>query len=105
MKVKNELEARKLHDFSNRKNKPFITLPNFTTNYQFIYSEFFGHEKDSFKKAYTRKIGLVEVANGGSIFIPKGIPKEIKEIIYKKQFKRFGSENFIKINIEIMEEI
>ena len=59
-----ELVARAIHQKSNRSNKPFIAINCGALRETLLESELFGHERGAFTGAYSRKIGLAEVANG-----------------------------------------
>ena len=64
-----ELVAKALHDFSKRKNKPFIAVNMAAIPRELIESELFGHERGSFTGADQRGIGYFEQANGGTLFL------------------------------------
>src|SRR5438067_1990896 len=63
-----ELIAKHIHEKSNRKNKPFVAINCGALRETLLESELFGHEKGAFTGAYTKKIGLAEIANGGTLF-------------------------------------
>ena len=60
--------ARQLHLFSQRKG-PFVAVHPASTPEQLFESEFFGHERGAFTGATSQKIGYVEMADGGTLFI------------------------------------
>jgi two-component system response regulator HydG len=64
-----ELIAHAIHEKSHRKNKPFVAINCGALRETLLESELFGHEKGAFTGAYTRKIGLAEVATGGTLFL------------------------------------
>jgi DNA-binding NtrC family response regulator len=64
-----ELVARAVHRNSRRKDQPLITVNCATLQEHLLESELFGHEKGSFTGADKAKAGLVEVAEGGTLFI------------------------------------
>ena len=77
-----ELIARRLHDLSDRKNAPYVTINCGALHENLLKSELFGHEKGSFTGAHALKIGLVETAHGGTLFLD-----EIGEMGKKMQAK------------------
>ena len=64
-----ELAALALHERSSRKNKPFVAVNCGSLPPGLIQSELFGHEKGAFTGANQRKIGRIESAAGGTIFL------------------------------------
>lgn len=77
-----ELVARNLHDFSDRAGKPFVTVNCSAIPRDLLESELFGHLKGAFTGADRDQTGLLEEANGGTLFMD-----EIGEIIPKTQVK------------------
>lgn len=63
-----ELVAKALHDSSRRSTKPFVVIECTGLNENLFESELFGHEKGSFTGATQAKKGLIEMANGGTVF-------------------------------------
>jgi len=64
-----ELVARAIHDYSLRKDKPFIIFDCSAVAANLIESELFGHTKGSFTGALKDRMGAFEAANGGTIFL------------------------------------
>ncbi|MDZ7802688.1 sigma-54 dependent transcriptional regulator [Thiohalophilus sp.] len=64
-----ELVARALHDYSPRKEKPFVAVDCGALTTTLLESELFGHEKGAFTGATQRKYGLMEQADGGTLFL------------------------------------
>ncbi|MCK5723836.1 MAG: sigma-54-dependent Fis family transcriptional regulator, partial [Gammaproteobacteria bacterium] len=64
-----ELVARALHDYSSRKDAPFVTVDCGALNENMLESELFGHEKNAFSGAEQRQQGLMEQASGGTLFL------------------------------------
>ena len=64
-----ELVAQAIHEHSLRRNQPFVIVDGATLRRELIDSELFGHEKGAFTGAITRKAGLFEVADKGTVFL------------------------------------
>lgn len=77
-----KLFAEFIHNNSIRRDKPFLTINCATISDNLIESELFGHEKGAFTDAISSKQGLVELADGGTIFL-----NEISELSFAVQPK------------------
>ncbi|MES3037155.1 MAG: sigma-54 dependent transcriptional regulator [Bdellovibrionota bacterium] len=103
-----ELLARTLHEKSNRKGKPFVAINCGALRETLLESELFGHEKGSFTGAYTKKIGLAEAANGGSLFLDEigeltpGIQAKLLRFIQEGEIYRVGGKDPIKVDIRLI---
>ncbi len=69
--VGKDLCAFEIHQRSPRRDKPFIPLAMRTLSESLIESELFGHEKGAFSGADRAKVGKIEAANGGTLYIPE----------------------------------
>jgi len=87
-----DLVAREVHRLSPRANEPFIKVDCAAIPDNLIESELFGHEKGSFTGAHTSRVGLLEVANKGTVFLD-----EIGEVSLAVQVKllRFLQEHVV----------
>ena len=94
--VGKELIARRIHDISSRANKPLVILDMTTIPENLIESELFGYEKGAFTGANTRKIGRVEQAHEGTLFIdeigevPKSLQVKLLRVLEDRTFTRIG---------------
>lgn len=103
-----ELIARSLHDRSTRRNKPFVAINCGALRETLLESELFGHEKGAFTGAYTRKVGLAEVANGGTLFLDEigeltpGIQAKLLRFLQEGEIYRVGGKDPIKVDIRLV---
>src|SRR5947209_1153794 len=92
-----ELVARALHNNSPRRERPLVTINCAALQETLLESELFGHEKGSFTGATVAKIGLVEVAEGGTLFIDEiaemaaGLQAKLLRVLENGHFRRVGS--------------
>jgi formate hydrogenlyase transcriptional activator len=103
-----ELIARAIHDRSNRKNRTFVKLNCAAIPTGLLESELFGHEKGAFTGAITQKIGRLELADQGSLFldevgdIPLEIQPKILRALQEREFERLGSTQTRKVNVRLV---
>jgi DNA-binding NtrC family response regulator len=92
-----ELVARALHYNSPRRDRPLVTINCAALQETLLESELFGHEKGSFTGATQAKAGLIEVAEGGTLFIDEiaemqpGLQAKLLRVLENGQFRRVGS--------------
>lgn len=103
-----DLIAKKIHDLSPRKSKPYVAVNLASISHSLFESELFGNVKGSFTGSTNDKLGYFESANGGTIFLDEigELPKELqgkllRAIQYNEIFK-IGSSNPIKLDIRII---
>ncbi|MBK9293057.1 MAG: sigma-54-dependent Fis family transcriptional regulator [Oligoflexia bacterium] len=103
-----ELVARQIHEKSPRKNKPFVAINCGSLRETLLESELFGHEKGSFTGAYTRKIGLAEIANGGTLFLDEigeltaGIQSKLLRFLQEGEIYRVGGKDPIRVDVRVV---
>lgn len=91
-----ELTARAIHDSSERSVEPYIVIECTGINENLFESELFGHEKGAFTGAQTSKKGLIELANGGTVFfdeiadVPLAMQVKLLRLLESKTFRRVG---------------
>lgn len=103
-----ELFAKAVHQKSKRKNSPFVPLDCAALSESLVESELFGHEKGAFTGAVEKKIGKIERANGGTLFIDEvqnlspSIQAKLLRVIQERQIERVGGGNPVKADIRIV---
>ncbi len=103
-----ELVARKIHELSQRRDNAFVVIDCGSIPDTLLESELFGHEKGAFTGAISRKRGLFEVADGGTIFLDEveatsvSMQSKILRAIEEKTIRRVGGTSPISINTRII---
>ena len=103
-----ELVARTLHQYSQRKNMPFVTVNCGAIPEGVMESELFGHEKGAFTGAINRKTGKFEYANGGTIFLDEigemSPPLQVKllRVLQEREFERVGGNEKVVVDVRII---
>ncbi|QER42639.1 sigma-54-dependent Fis family transcriptional regulator [Thermodesulfobacterium sp. TA1] len=103
-----ELVARAIHRLSKRKDRSFIVVDCTTIPENLLESELFGYEKGAFTGATDKKIGLLELANGGTVFfdeigeLPISLQKKFLRFLQEKEIQRLGSINKIKVDVRVI---
>lgn len=103
-----ELVAHELHTISDCTNGPFIAVNCGALSAQLVQSELFGHEKGAFTGATQRKIGKIEAAHNGSLFLDEvgDLPLEeqvnLLRFLQEKTIERVGSHQSIHLNVRII---
>ncbi len=103
-----ELVARALHDFSPRKDAPFVAVDCGALSTTLLESELFGHEKGAFTGATQRKYGLMEQADGGTLFLDEicnisdTMQIKLMRAIESRTINRVGSTSSIPVNVRII---
>ena len=103
-----ELIARAIHDRSFRKNRPFIKVNCAAIPSGLLESELFGHERGAYTGAMTQRIGRLEVADQGSLFldeigdIPLELQPKLLRVLQEREFERLGSTVTRKVNVRVV---
>jgi len=103
-----EMIAQAVHDLSKRGNMPFITLNCPGVPEHLLENELCGHEKGAYTDAYGLKKGLLEVADGGALFLDEigdmgqGMQAKILRLIEQKTFRRVGGVKDIHVDVRII---
>jgi formate hydrogenlyase transcriptional activator len=103
-----ELIARAIHKLSRRKDGPFIKVNCAAIPTGLLESELFGHEKGAFTGAVSQKVGRMELADGGTMFldevgeIPLELQPKLLRVLQDQEFERLGSNRTIKVNLRLL---
>lgn len=103
-----ELVAKSIHYNSPRKDYPFVDINAAAVPDELFEAEFFGYEKGAFTNAFTRKIGKLEVADKGTLFLDEvtdmSLVSQAKllRVLEEKEFSRLGSNSKIKVDIRVI---
>lgn len=100
--------AKMIHHLSPRSSNPFIDINCSAIPEQLMESEIFGYEKGAFTDAKNRKIGLLEAADGGSVFLDEigdmsiNLQGKLLKVIEEKEFRRLGSARSTHVDIRVI---
>jgi len=103
-----ELVARALHDQSHRAEMPFVPINCGALPENLIESELFGHRKGSFTGADENRVGLFEVANGGSLFLdeigelPKAMQAKLLRFLESGEIRRVGENQSFTGDVRVI---
>lgn len=102
------LVALALHHLSPRRNQPFVTFNCGGFTEELISSELFGYEKGAFTGAANAKVGLLEAATGGTVFLdevgemPLAMQVRLLHVLQERRILRVGGTRPIDLNIRII---
>ena len=103
-----ELIARAIHRMSSRKDASFIKLNCAAIPTGLLESELFGHERGAFTGAISQKIGRLELADQGTLFldevgdIPLELQPKLLRVLQDHEFERLGSTRTLRVNIRLI---
>jgi len=103
-----ELIARAIHDRSRRKDRTFVRVNCAAIPTGLLESELFGHEKGAFTGAITQKLGRLELADQGSLFldevgdIPIEVQPKLLRVLQEREFERLGSNRTKKVDVRLV---
>lgn len=106
--VGKEMVARGIHQYSNRSEGPFIPINLVSLSENLIQSELFGHERGAFTGADRKRIGRLELAHEGTLFlddiqnIPIDIQAKLLRAIEERAFERVGGTDVIKSDFRLI---
>jgi transcriptional regulator with GAF, ATPase, and Fis domain len=103
-----ELAARAIHRASPRANKPFVPINCATLTENLLESELFGHERGAFTGAIGRKIGKIELAEGGTVFLDEiaelapALQARLLRLLQEHEFERVGGTRPIRVDVRFV---
>ena len=103
-----ELVARAIHDRSRRKGRTFVRLNCAAIPSGLLESEFFGHERGAFTGAVAQKIGRLELADQGTLFmdevgdIPLELQPKLLRVLQDGEFERLGSTRTTRVDVRLV---
>jgi DNA-binding NtrC family response regulator len=103
-----ELVARALHYNSSRRDRPLVTINCAALTETLLESELFGHEKGAFTGATQAKPGLVEIAEGGTLFIDEvgemapGLQAKLLRVLEDGHYRRVGGTQENRANVRVI---
>ena len=106
--VGKELIAQAIHRLSRRSDKPFIDLNCAALQDTLLESELFGHEAGAFSGARVRKLGLFEIADGGTIFLdevmemPLALQSKLLRALETRSFFRVGGVKKVEVDVRLV---
>ncbi len=103
-----ELVAQAIHNASPRRTQPFVALNCATTLESSVEAELFGHEAGAFASARTRKLGLFELANHGTLFLEEigclsaVAQARLQRVLETMSFYRIGGTRKIEVDVRLI---
>jgi DNA-binding NtrC family response regulator len=103
-----ELVARAVYQHSLRSEKPFLVINCVAIPENLLESELFGYEKGAFTGAAHRRVGKIEQANGGTVFLdeigdmPFSIQAKILRLLQERSIERLGGRETIAVDVRII---
>lgn len=100
--------AKMIHDLSQRREGPFVTVSCAAIPETLLEAELFGHTKGAFTGAISAREGRVEAADGGTLFLDEigeigpSVQVKILRLVEEKSFERIGSNKTLKADIRII---
>jgi two-component system, NtrC family, response regulator PilR len=103
-----ELVAQAIHQQSNRRDRPFVSVNCGAIPEGLIESELFGHVKGAFTGAVANKLGLFATADGGTLFldeiteVPQPLQVKLLRAIQEREIRRVGETRDVKIDVRLI---
>ena len=103
-----ELTAMAVHERSQRKNKPFVTINCAAIPENLLEAELFGHEKGAFTDAHASKVGKFEYADGGTIFLDEiselsqNLQSKLLRFLEDKIVEKIGAGSGRKVDVRLI---
>ncbi|TAL09372.1 MAG: sigma-54-dependent Fis family transcriptional regulator [Nitrospirae bacterium] len=103
-----DLLARSIHNWSGRRNRIFKPVNCVALSEELLVSELFGHEKGSFTGATSQKRGILEIADGGTVFLDEigdmkpGLQAKLLRFLQNREFDRVGGTRTIHVDVRVI---
>jgi two-component system response regulator HydG len=103
-----ELVARAIHSRSKRAAGPFVKVNCGALTETLLESELFGHEKGAFTGAIKRKLGRLELADKGTLFLDEvgdmtpALQLKLLRVLQEKEFERVGGEETVRVDVRVI---
>ncbi len=103
-----ELAARAVYQHSPRNERPFLVINCVAIPETLLESELFGYEKGAFTGAGTRRVGKIEQADGGTVFLdeigdmPLTIQAKILRLLQERSIERLGGRQPIPVDVRVI---
>ena len=103
-----DLVAKVIHYTSDRATRPFMNITCSALPEQLLESELFGHERGAFTDARLQKRGLLESADGGTVFLDEigemvpALQAKLLRFLEEKAFKRVGGAQDIRVDVRVI---
>ena len=103
-----EIFARNIHNWSDRKREPYVTINCVGLSKELLESELFGHERGAFTGAHQLKKGKMELADGGTVFldevgdISQELQTKLLRFLQEREFERVGGTEPIRVDVRII---
>jgi two-component system response regulator AtoC len=103
-----DLAAKAIHFCGDRASRPFVNITCSALPDQLLESELFGHERGAFTDARQQKRGLLETANGGTVFLDEigemtpGLQAKLLRFLEEKTFKRVGGIEDLRVDVRVI---
>ncbi|MFZ9596130.1 MAG: sigma 54-interacting transcriptional regulator [Bdellovibrionia bacterium] len=100
--------ARKIHEASKRSAKPFVVVNLATLHGGTLESELFGHERGAFTGADLRRVGKLEMAQGGTVFLDEvgelslALQARLLEFLQSRTISPVGSNRVSKLDVRVI---